>query len=788
MWEIKHITAQNIVSFEDLNLEINNNVATAIIGENKDDQSQKVNGSGKSALIECLAIGLTGDPLRKVKTEEFISDWAEEASVELILLNTFNNKTFVISRSFGRKNPQVVECHIYDEEGEEIEMDKTSQASVNDYNKFILSELGITKEDLYNYYILSGDYKSFFEASDRQKKDLINRFSNGESVDQSIAALEQDLEPLEKAVIDADNKVFGINGSIESLTKEINQAAQRQEEAKKSKEEKIAQYNGYITEKRAAIRENREQIEKATERISTLKTLLTETESSSEKDEPLLESYETLAEAFNNHRLTGLPDIKALFYTYLSNLKFLKERLVAQEESVHTTQTSYDVANEDYKTVGEKLSKSQNEYDSLCERLQKSEESINKQLDDYDIQFDAIDKEIKSKQDAKNALIKEINSLENIIAGKISCPHCGYEFSLSSDRPISEVASDVEAKKKECTGIDTEVADIKKKESKMTANYNSIQDKLDDIDKQKKDFKKIVQVYEDEKDSKKSNLNAIRGKLADLDIEMKKISGDITKNESDVKNLRANLFADAIRIVSTAISNGETYVSNQNESIATLEGSIAAYQSSIKALEESSDSNIEESLRLSREEYEQKKELALEEQRKAVESRDKLKEQKQIFLNYKVHLANTKLTAISQIVNSVLEEIGSNIRVDLQGYKLLKSGKQKENITVQLLKNGVECGSFYKFSKGERCRVNLASIIALQRLTNANCEDGKGLGLLVFDEILDSSDQVGFMCYCNTINKLQITSLLITQNSLPENYPYSLTVVKENGMSHILND
>ena len=38
------------------------------------------------------------------------------------------------------------------------------------------------------------------------------------------------------------------------------------------------------------------------------------------------------------------------------------------------------------------------------------------------------------------------------------------------------------------------------------------------------------------------------------------------------------------------------------------------------------------------------------------------------------------------------------------------------------------------------------------------------------------------MSYCNTINKLQITSLLITQNSLPENYPYSLTVVKENGI------
>ena len=52
MWEIKKINAQNIISFSDLNYDVEKGVATIIIGENRDDKSQKVNGSGKSGSPE----------------------------------------------------------------------------------------------------------------------------------------------------------------------------------------------------------------------------------------------------------------------------------------------------------------------------------------------------------------------------------------------------------------------------------------------------------------------------------------------------------------------------------------------------------------------------------------------------------------------------------------------------------------------------------------------------------------------------------------------------------------
>ena len=58
-------------------------------------------------------------------------------------------------------------------DGAEIETDKTIQPSVLDYNRFILEEIGLSKDDIYSNYILCRNkYKSFFDSSDKDKKEL----------------------------------------------------------------------------------------------------------------------------------------------------------------------------------------------------------------------------------------------------------------------------------------------------------------------------------------------------------------------------------------------------------------------------------------------------------------------------------------------------------------------------------------------------------------------------------------------------------------------------------------
>ena len=162
-----------------------------------------------------------------------------------------------------------------------------------------------------------------------------------------------------------------------------------------------------------------------------------------------------------------------------------------------------------------------------------------------------------------------------------------------------------------------------------------------------------------------------------------------------------------------------------------------------------------------------------------------LKIQEATFVEFKTYLANTKINAISQITNDFLEAIGSDIRVNLSGYTILKSGKVRDKISVSLIRDGIDCGSFDKFSAGEKCRVELASVLALHKLSNVNCDEGKGLNLLVIDEILDCTDETGLANVFKALNDTQVTALVVSHGNVAENYPNRLVVTKQNGISFI---
>ena len=64
MWRLNRIKAENICAFNELDYMLCQGVTTLVFGDNRDNESQRSNGSGKSALLECIALGITGSPLR----------------------------------------------------------------------------------------------------------------------------------------------------------------------------------------------------------------------------------------------------------------------------------------------------------------------------------------------------------------------------------------------------------------------------------------------------------------------------------------------------------------------------------------------------------------------------------------------------------------------------------------------------------------------------------------------------------------------------------------------------
>ena len=81
MWNLVSIEATNLCAFEHFQYTPLQNQATLIFGNNMDNDSQNSNGAGKSALIEAIAIAITGEPLRKVNMDEIINDSQDRKSV-----------------------------------------------------------------------------------------------------------------------------------------------------------------------------------------------------------------------------------------------------------------------------------------------------------------------------------------------------------------------------------------------------------------------------------------------------------------------------------------------------------------------------------------------------------------------------------------------------------------------------------------------------------------------------------------------------------------------------------
>lgn len=234
-----------------------------------------------------------------------------------------------------------------------------------------------------------------------------------------------------------------------------------------------------------------------------------------------------------------------------------------------------------------------------------------------------------------------------------------------------------------------------------------------------------------------------------------------------------------------AFTSKEREIKQLEGNIEATKGSIETLQSTIKEIKESSDTEVIESLKVSLKEFTKKSTNAISEKRKIEIKLNALKEQEQRFVEFKTYLANTKIEALSKITNEFLENIGSDIRVKFSGYTILKSGKLRDKISISIIRDGVDCGSFGKFSEGEKARVNLANILAMHKLINVNCENGKGLDLLVLDEILEAVDEDGLANMFSALNNIGTTAIVVSHGNVAENYPYKLIINKQNGESYI---
>lgn len=789
MWRLSEIRIRNIVSFHEATLNISQGVATLIFGRNEDNASQPCNGSGKSSLIEAISFALTGEQLRKVKSvEEIINDHADEAYVYLRLDNDFNDTTFTIERNISRNAPQSIECHKYDAAGQEIETDKTIQPTVSDYNKFILNEIGLSKDDIYNNFILCDNkYESFFDCSDKNKKEVINRFSNGIIVDESIARVQADMEPIVVRLNEVNNKVINVKGSISAIENELTQVDEKKVNAQKERESHIERLDGQIQKCREDIEAAEDKKSKGEKRLELLQQLQKQVANLEESDTALLEAYHQIKSMCEVNELGTVSEFDVLSERYKKDLidandliKKLKAQINAANKRVKELQKDYEGKNNLYTQHTQEQSELTEKDKALIEKFNKEVAKIDQQLDKIEDQI----KVHKSRQAQLETLIARNSAMMD---GIIICPKCEHKFFVGNEITVEEVRANL-------VNFRTEMEDNKSKVKKLNEEFDHYDDQAATKSDEIETIEKRIKSRSLDLNTEYSSLVSLSKKLDEAErsvssLQKQQIS---TENELDringkIEVMRNRLFGEINGILEGRITNGENYISQQTSSIKFIQGQMAQYQQSKRELLEAPQTDFTASLKASLEKYQSDLQKAEKSASDIQSEYDILKKQELDFVMFKSYIARKKIDALSLIVNDFLEKIGSDIRLKLEGFTVTKTGKLRDKISVQVMRDGIDCGSYHKFSGGEKARLNLACILSLHTLTNSSCEDGKGLDFIIIDELLDKSDEMGMATYCEALNKLGQTALLITQGGVSEGYPHKLLIVKKQGISTISN-
>lgn len=771
MWKLNKIAARNLCAFRELSYVLHQGVTTLIFGDNRDNESQRSNGSGKSALLECIAIGVTGSPLRKIKNEEIINDTADECYVMLEFSNTSCNEVFTVEREIYRKGASQVHCSI-ERDGKPIDTDEAVQHSVDAYGKYILEKLGITRDELFNNFVLSKHkYEDFLSCSDKEKKEIINRFSNGIVVDEAIEKVSEDIAPIETRLRDAELELSGVDGRIAMLTEQIEKEENNKKECARSKAERIAAIEQTITGKRAFIREKKLELTSLSNTRTDILQTDTEMQGLENSDEPLddiLEQVKIMVSAYGT--LTDWNKV----------IESKKIQLSSVEKNLANHQTNQKNATDKQARLTDACTALESEYALFTKQYQIRNEAVEEELKSLGIKLHNLSRTGEELRTKRRNLSSAVESLKNKLAGTITCPACKHQF-LVADKEFDVIAGQQELSKKqhslvlignEITEAEQHCITVEKKQRTITADRQAIRQKNDEWQQQLSTAGKDLQTATFE--------------LETMSRKEKQIRETIISLQKDIEGVRRKIFDEAFELIDAAYRTNERKKLTINDEVTAAESSIETLRATLSEISNSSPDEIIESLRASLKNYRKKSAEILNAKDKIEQTLKQLQEQEQRFNQFKSYLANTKIEALSKITNEFLASIGSDIRIQFSGYTVLKTGKLREKISVTLVRDGVDCGSFGKFSEGEKARVNLSSILAMQKLVNSNCEGDKGLDLLVLDEILAAVDEEGNMKMFESLNRLGITALVVSHGHVSEAYPHTLVIRKEHGESRIV--
>lgn len=744
MYTFKSLSIKNIISFENVVYEFRKGKAIIIVGENLDDSSQERNGAGKSSLIESIALCFVGTSIRDVKTKELINDKADFGEVDLQLYNTITGDTLRIWRKIYA-NTKSAEYRSWINN---IEQDKR-YSDLNTFNQFIWDTIGITKDDFFNFFLITKEnYTPFLKVGDTKKKEVINRFSGADTVDNAFPLIESDSKSIQTEFTNIEREL------LQNQTRQQVISEQILEEENNVSEEKHKQLIKDKEEELIRLSFNQEFIEN---------------ELWNAKQE--LKASEVAIKNFNANLIT--------------ELQSFKDEVEIAELEIETFEYSEDF---DKQLLDLTTSKKDINQKIITKKLElpKVKEQFKEEFDAVSLEEAELNKALKQAETELNSYEKDRGILENQLHDSIECPSCKHKFSLKDESfNYDEACKKIETLKQSIEQSKTTIASLRQQINVDIQNKNAeINQK---VVKGGEKIKVTLEGYNSELvelGTKELEINK-RKQVEDQNKQvlvnnLKTAQQNLTQKEREQAG-KLNILIGNRSIAETVVKQKEKLLESHIESMENLNNQITTLQSQkidrskIEKMETDLANLIEKEIEINN---------RLESKRKEKESVDAWEVH---FKNFKSHLANKSLKNIQDYTNMFLDNMGSNLGINIDGYKTLSNKKIKEQITTTVTRDGFDAGSYGKFSGGERARIDICNLIGMQELIMLNSGHGKGLDLLVCDEVLESVDVVGMESLINSLQSLSKTMLLVSQNEINSLAEYTMTIRKENRVSTILN-
>ena len=218
MWNPISIEIVNLYACKKVFYKFKNNTCTVIFGRNLCDTGFENNGAGKSTMFDGIALALINEVLKGDDKESFINRDEESCKVVLCLRNDFLKKDLKIVREFYRGSKSV-RVEVW-EDG----IHNKQIVSVNQANAHIITQLGVSKEDLLRYFIISQDSRyTFFTATDTEKKEIMNRITSADMLIPVIKELDKRFKEKEAVSKTIGDKLSKLTDKLEIYQEQLDE-------------------------------------------------------------------------------------------------------------------------------------------------------------------------------------------------------------------------------------------------------------------------------------------------------------------------------------------------------------------------------------------------------------------------------------------------------------------------------------------------------------------------------------------------------------------------------------